>query len=104
MAYTAKVGDEVSIFISQADDGAAAYKNGKMFARADMRQSTSGEFIMQSSPAHIRLEIWNVTGGWYGAKFALYIGGKKVDTFVVNEGPDLPKSVAWDHEFTINPS
>lgn len=104
MAYTAKVGEEVQIIISQADDGAAAYKNGKMFARANFHQSTSGEFIMQNSPANIRLEIWNVTGGWYGAKFALFIGGKKVDIFVVDEGPALPQAVAWDHEFVVNPA
>ena len=105
MSYAANPGDNVRIVISRADDGVGAYKDGKMFARANFGQSSSGEFSMPDNAVSIRLEIWNVSGGWYGAHMALFIGDQLKDSWIVDEGPALmPSAVAWHHEFAIEPA
>lgn len=100
--YIAKQGEEIMITISQADDGAAAYKDGVSFVKANFMQSTNGLFIMQNQTVSIHLEIWNMSGGWYGAKIALFIGGKHTDQWVIDQGPSLPQTIAWSHDFSIS--
>lgn len=104
MGYSAKVGEEVKVIISKADDGAQASKDGAPFVKANFQQSASGSFIMQNEPASIHLEIWNMSGGWYGARFAIFIGNKNVDNIIIDEGPALPQTVAWSKTLTITPA
>jgi hypothetical protein len=103
MSYNVKVGQEIKMIISRADDGAAAYKDDVPFVRANFQQSQSGSFVMQNEAIQIRLEIWNWTGGWYGARFALFINNVNVDNWVIDEGPALPAPIAWSKVFTIQP-
>ncbi len=91
------------MMISRPDDGAAAYQEDVPFVRANFQENAAGTFEMPDHPVNVRLEIWNWTGGWYGARFALYIGTRKAATWVVDEGPAFPRPVAWDHEFAITP-
>ncbi len=103
MSYSAKPGQRVKVVISKADDGAAAFKDDAQFVRANFQQSQSGSFVMSNDAVQIKLEIWNWSGGWYGARFALFIDNKNVDNFIVDEGPAIPAPIAWSKVFVIEP-